>query len=202
MTSMRNHSAFPASRIALLAFAACYLGVGGYFALGAAGQGSAQLRCFIAVTWPLIFSRYSPAGTLCMLVMFAAVAAYVRRLHDGRSVLSGQLARLALNEARLGEQLRLCEEKGRRAARERDEALRRLAQTGDRAQALEQTTALPVAGDRNSFALAKRAFARLNHPDQAAGEPAERRIRAEVFKEYWRELQRIEDAARAARTEP
>ena len=39
---------------------------------------------------------------------------------------------------------------------------------------------------------AKSAFARLFHPDQARGDVREREIRAEMFKQYWVELERIE----------
>lgn len=49
------------------------------------------------------------------------------------------------------------------------------------------------AGGRNvPFREAKAAFARLCHPDQAGGDTRERDIRAEIFKEYWEELERIE----------
>lgn len=47
------------------------------------------------------------------------------------------------------------------------------------------------AGDMK-FRQAKKAFARLYHPDQIAGESAEKRIRTELFKEFWDELDRIE----------
>jgi hypothetical protein len=162
----------------LAAFAACYLAVGGYFALGAAGQGSVPLRCFIAVAWPLIFSRYSPAGTLCMLAMFAAVAAYVRRLSEGRSALAGQLARL-------GEQLRLCEKEGRRAARERDEALRQL-----------EGRSAPLPIDASGLKLVKQSFARRYHPDRLRADDPQRQIRAQLFAEFWQDIERIERQAR------
>ena len=40
---------------------------------------------------------------------------------------------------------------------------------------------------------AKSAFARLFHPDQARGDVRELEIRAEMFKQYWVELERIEN---------
>jgi hypothetical protein len=168
----------------LAAFAACYFAVGGYFALGAAGQGSVPLRCFIAVAWPLIFSRYSPAGTLCMLASFAAVAVYVRRLRDSRSALSGQLARLAQNETHLSQQLRLSEEEGRHAARERDEALRQLA---DR-------SALPI--EASGLKLVKQSFARRFHPDRLPADDPQRPLRTQLFAEFWQEIERIERQAK------
>jgi hypothetical protein len=165
-----------ATRTGLLAFAACYLAVGGFLALGWPGNGAFRLT--IALFWPCLFRN---AGTAAALAVFLGLALYMRAMRLRLSTRQCDIRDLALGIAELR---------------------RQLAQAHDRAQALERTTALPLAGDGRSFALAKRAFARLNHPDRAAGEPAERRIRAELFKEYWGELQRIEDAARAARAEP
>jgi len=45
-------------------------------------------------------------------------------------------------------------------------------------------------GDR--FAAVKRAFARLYHPDQRRGSALESVVRAEVFNEFWPEIERIE----------
>lgn len=168
----------------LAAFATCYLAVGGYFALGAAGQGEARLRCIAAFAWPLIFGRYSPLGTLCMLAAFATIAAYVRKLRNGRSVLCGQLARLAQNEVRLGQQLRLREEESRRAARERDQALRQLA---DR-------SSLPI--DASGLKLIKQSFARRFHPDCLPASDPQRQIRAQLFAEFWQDIERIERQAK------
>jgi len=42
------------------------------------------------------------------------------------------------------------------------------------------------------FRQAKTAFARLYHPDRLSGDGPEKRIRTEVFKEFWDELERIE----------
>ena len=42
------------------------------------------------------------------------------------------------------------------------------------------------------FRQAKTAFARLYHPDRFGGDGPEKRIRTEVFKEFWDELERIE----------
>ena len=42
------------------------------------------------------------------------------------------------------------------------------------------------------FRRAKSAFARRYHPDRVFGNGEERRIRTEVFKDFWEELQRIE----------
>jgi hypothetical protein len=47
-------------------------------------------------------------------------------------------------------------------------------------------------GEITQFRDAKSAFARLFHPDAAGGDDGERELRAEIFKEYWEELERIE----------
>ena len=46
-------------------------------------------------------------------------------------------------------------------------------------------------GDRK-FRQAKSTFARLYHPDRLQGDTAETQMRTEMFKEFWKELQRIE----------
>ena len=47
-------------------------------------------------------------------------------------------------------------------------------------------------GSDEKFRRAKAAFARRYHPDQMSRDGEETRIRTEVFKEFWEELQRIE----------
>jgi len=42
------------------------------------------------------------------------------------------------------------------------------------------------------FRQAKKAFARMYHPDQITGDTLEKRVRTELFKEFWHELERIE----------
>ena len=42
------------------------------------------------------------------------------------------------------------------------------------------------------FRQAKNAFARLYHPDQVTGDDREKRIRTDLFKEFWDELERID----------
>lgn len=54
-------------------------------------------------------------------------------------------------------------------------------------------TSSSVATDKK-FRQAKSTFARMYHPDSLRGDPAETRIRTEMFKEYWDELQRIESS--------
>ncbi len=49
----------------------------------------------------------------------------------------------------------------------------------------------PPTGDAK-FRQAKKAFARMYHPDQITGDTPEKRIRTELFKEFWHELERIE----------
>lgn len=42
------------------------------------------------------------------------------------------------------------------------------------------------------FKQARTAFARMYHPDGVRGDADEKRIRAELFKEFWEELERID----------
>jgi outer membrane murein-binding lipoprotein Lpp len=48
--------------------------------------------------------------------------------------------------------------------------------------------------DGGKFRSAKLAFARLYHPDRGGSSELDRLIRAQVFKEFWTELERIEKA--------
>ena len=52
------------------------------------------------------------------------------------------------------------------------------------------TAAEPAKGDR--FAAVKRAFARLYHPDQRRDSALEAAVRAQIFNEFWPEIERIE----------
>jgi hypothetical protein len=47
-------------------------------------------------------------------------------------------------------------------------------------------------GQDMKFRQAKNAFARLYHPDQVTGDDREKRIRIDIFKEFWDELERID----------
>lgn len=49
--------------------------------------------------------------------------------------------------------------------------------------------------DEPRFRAAKSAFARLFHPDTLRDDAPERDIRADMFKQYWAELERIERQA-------
>jgi len=70
-----------------------------------------------------------------------------------------------------------CQERNSQLISERDTALGKLAKM--------QVTA-------TGLGRAKQAFARLHHPDRVQADGIERRIRTEIFKEFWSELERIE----------
>lgn len=53
-------------------------------------------------------------------------------------------------------------------------------------------------GPDAKFRRAKSAFARRYHPDRVTGDGEESRIRTEIFKEFWEELQHIEASGRSA----
>lgn len=57
---------------------------------------------------------------------------------------------------------------------------------------LDEVVAQPQAPSDQKFRGAKRAFARLYHPNGSTAEGLEKVVRAEFFKEFWRELERIE----------
>jgi multidrug resistance efflux pump len=50
----------------------------------------------------------------------------------------------------------------------------------------------PSPEEASRFRAAKLAFARLYHPDRAAGSELDKAIRGQVFREFWAELERIE----------
>ncbi len=89
----------------------------------------------------------------------------------------GRAAEATAEIRRLRRELRL-------VAAERDAARARLE------EARRRSGARPLPDDR--FRQAKRAFARLFHPDQARGDTRERHLRTRMFNEYWQELRRIE----------
>lgn len=88
-----------------------------------------------------------------------------------------------------------------------DELRARLVRAEDRARRAEERAALlkieverlrtavasvsaAAPGDR--FAAVKRAFARLYHPDLRSGSRLDGAVRAEVFNEFWPEIEKIE----------
>ncbi len=82
-----------------------------------------------------------------------------------------------------------------------DDANRRAEAAEARARHLEERLAkAPVAGRPvaagDAFKEAKKAFARLCHPDRAGGAGGDEAVRAEIFKVFWAELEQIEKRAR------
>lgn len=64
---------------------------------------------------------------------------------------------------------------------------------GDKVMYLDQASAAAQASGRDhKFAVAKRRFAQLFHPNTMRHEGAERRVREALFKEFWGELEKIE----------
>ncbi|MGG5808081.1 hypothetical protein [Falsiroseomonas sp. CW058] len=82
----------------------------------------------------------------------------------------------------------------RRTAAERDAALARVARLEARVAELEGElrAAQSPTGAEPRFREVKAAFARLYHPDRLGGSGPARRLREEVFKEFWSEIERIE----------
>jgi hypothetical protein len=98
-------------------------------------------------------------------------------------------------EAELKRALRKCEIALQDAERSLDGAARLHANEIRRLNAMRGDARESAATSANNAKLreAKSAFARLFHPDQARGDAREREIRTEMFKQYWRELERIEN---------
>lgn len=108
----------------------------------------------------------------------------------GLLVLGGYIYFMASRsrEAELRQALRKCEIALQDAERSLQSAARLHADEVRRLQAGRRGTA----GSDTAFREAKSAFARLFHPDRAPGDSREREIRTELFKQYWEELERIE----------
>lgn len=84
-----------------------------------------------------------------------------------------------------------------------DELRARLVRAEDRARRAEERAAMlkieverlrgaaaAISGER--FTAVKRAFARLYHPDQSSGSHLEPALRAQVFNEFWPQIEQIE----------
>ncbi|WP_372622734.1 hypothetical protein [Falsiroseomonas sp.] len=108
------------------------------------------------------------------------------RLRRSRALARTEGERAAAAEAelrRLRAELRL-------ARAERDEALTRLS-ASDAARRMIWPWHRGAARDER-FLRAKRAFALRFHPDRLPRDATERAVRIALFREHWRELQRIE----------
>ena len=113
--------------------------------------------------------------------MLAALGAYI--FHQARRNREGDLSyklrkcEIALQDAEqsLENTIYCCKEELARLQRRLDEA-----------------GPSPSLADQK-FRQAKSAFARLYHPDRQTGDDQRTRVRVEVFREFWDELQRIEN---------
>ena len=104
-------------------------------------------------------------------------------LHDAAAVSTVQALKTRLAEA----QRRITALEGQVEADHK-----RMALMEDALRKLRGETANGRGSDRNQFRHAKRSFARLFHPDHLHGSELERQIRADMFKEFWVELEQIE----------
>ncbi len=80
--------------------------------------------------------------------------------------------------------------KGKRVVADRDHWQSRAKSVESEIEILRNQRPASTPDDR--FAQAKRAFAKLYHPNNANASGMEKIVRAEVFKEFWNELERIE----------
>lgn len=81
-----------------------------------------------------------------------------------------------------------------RAHREVQELERRIERSQDRQdhRADKDIGPADASGGDDRFQQARRRFAQMYHPDNNAGDGIEKLIRAEIFKEFWKELEDIE----------
>ncbi len=107
------------------------------------------------------------------------------RLHEAEEALTAARQRIAELEQALGQNERTAADLLRRMEGRARQAELKLKDHLDRAVGGHD------AAD-HKFRQAKRLFARLYHPDHAKGDGLERLIRAEFFKEFWQELERID----------
>jgi len=121
-------------------------------------------------------SEFMPYAVLAGLLLLAV---YIYRLAS-RS-----------REAELKRALRKCEIALQDAERSLDGAAQLHANEIRRLNATRESATTSV--NNAKLREAKSAFARLFHPDQAHGDAREREIRTEMFKQFWFELERIEN---------
>jgi hypothetical protein len=114
---------------------------------------------------------------------------------EGEAGEAGAMAREAASISTVHTlKMRLSEAQGRLSALERqhDADLKRIALLEEALhKAKAEGSEAQAAGD-DRFKHAKRAFARLFHPDNRHGSDTEHRVRADMFKEFWGELEKIE----------
>lgn len=96
-------------------------------------------------------------------------------------------------ETELKQALRKCEIALQDAERSLQNAARLHAEDIRRLKAGRAPEGATTNGGNAKLRDAKSAFARLFHPDQARGDARVREIRTEMFKQYWEELERIEN---------
>lgn len=91
------------------------------------------------------------------------------------------------NANELRERLNDCQEKGRLALQQRDQAREELEKIRKGKDSTRSSD--------TKFKAAKVAFARLYHPDNIRVDGIDKIVRTEIFKEFWRELEAIEKAS-------
>jgi hypothetical protein len=120
---------------------------------------------------------------LLILVLGAYVVAQARRSRESELTYKLRKSQIALHDAEqaLDNTIRYY----------KAEISRLRAQLGEEERPPPSGNGAHDAGDAK-FRQAKKSFARLFHPDHFAGDTPEKRIRTELFKEFWEELDRIE----------
>lgn len=166
-----------------------------------------RLDGWYALIWPYAASFFLRAS-LFSLAAILGVALYIYRLKLNALLQSGDKVReleeqLELqrvhsrtldkrNQDEIHElytHLEAAKAATRRALEEKKQAESRAADAEAKARGAHNPG---PAGKDEKFSEARRAFARLYHPDNVKGGGLDKIIRAEIFKEYWSELEKIE----------
>jgi hypothetical protein len=138
-----------------------------------------------------------------ILAAFAAVGFYVYRLNLLGQAVEEDTARVQALESELAgirQQAAICQSVLVRCQEELQAAREDATKAKARADAAEAnaraSSGAASPGADGKFQAAKRAFARLYHPDNIKADGLDKVIRAEIFKEFWRELESIQKAGK------
>lgn len=136
-----------------------------------------------------VVDRYLELALLVLLAYVAVFAAVVLLRWTVRSVAAAWAVGRSQDADAVAEQWRL---QALAAMAERDRALAELAELRSDAVAPDGAPTVHGGSSEPRFRAAKKAFARLFHPDNLRTDGLERALRTEIFKEFWQELEAIE----------
>ena len=225
MDRIRQLAARPAAHAGLAVFAVLYLHVAANsFAIGAVFGSSAALFTavlwpFFGFAWATVPSLAVFAGVAFYVYWLKRASPgrreLERQVEHWRDAANGMQAFYEKEQGRMYGYAEEAQRKLREEMERREKAEARAAAAEARAAAAEakagkagasagaqagassekQKAEHPKGGGDAKIREAKRAFARLYHPDNIQGSGLDKMIRQEFFKEFWRELERIEKSS-------